>query len=516
MSFRRTQLITRKRSLLLLAAMAATPNASHGQSAAAAAEQLRATTRGLALIDSAIAAHGGVAKLRSIEDASIRYRGRRWMAYQSTTSSPPWGTQPTLGDLVIDLKNDRLYRYNVNRFPVDFAFSGAQAVIGTSGVLWDPSRAGQGDALRRATASQPQTPSARREIPAFELLQVRDRSESVRWVGDKTEDGRRVQGVSYAQPNGAIYTLWIDAETKRLTRLEWLRDDAVDGDQLASYTYSGYRMEQGIPVPSRLVERRNGELVRDDTLTIALNSRPADSLFKGPTSGFDEGGPTTGPESESVRKLTDNVWLLQQLPGGNRVMFVAFRDYVLVFEAPTPQSAALAVMDAVKKTVPGKPIRYVAFSHAHDDHGGGLRPYIAEGVTIITTPKVRPFVDRVAKAKHTLRPDALDLTPRAAVVETFTKKRVFTDGDMTVELHDIGPTSHVDEIVMAYLPKQKLIFQGDLAILPARGAVQAANALTVEFAKAIERLGLDVETIAGVHGRVGTLTDIREAVAKRP
>jgi glyoxylase-like metal-dependent hydrolase (beta-lactamase superfamily II) len=416
----------------------------------------------------------------------------------------------------MDLKNDRLYRYNETRYPLDFLFTGAQASIGTNVILWDPMRAGQGDVSRRVTASTSQTMASRREIPAIELLQVRDRAESVRWIGEKTEEGRKLQGVSYAQLNGAIYTLWIDAATKRLTRLEWLRDDPVDGDQLASYTYSGYRTEQGIPVPIRLIERRNGELVRDDSLTIALDSHPADSLFTGPSSGFAEGGPTTGPEGEAIRKLADNVWLLQQLPGGNRVMFVAFRDYVLVLEAPTPQSAATAVMDAVKKTVPGRPIRYVVFSHAHDDHAGGLRPYIAEGITIVTTPKARAFVDRVANEKHTLRPDALDLSPRAPLVETFTKKRVFTDGDMTVELHDIGPTSHIDEIVMAYLPKQKLIFQGDLAILPPRGAVPAANALTAEFAKAIERLGLEVETIAGVHGRVGTMTDLREAVAKRP
>ena len=499
----------------LIAVTLSAPNAAHSQAVAGATEQLRATARGLALIDSAIAAHGGSAKLRSIEDATVRYRGRRWMAYQSTTSSPPWVTQPTYTDLVMDLKNDRLYRYTVNRFPLDFTFSGAQAAVGTNVVLWDPSRAGQGDAIRRVTASGSQTVQARREIPAFELLQVRDRAESVRWIGEKTEDGRKLQGVSYAQPNGAIYTLWIDASTKHLTRLEWLRDDAVDGDQLASYTYSGYRTEQGIPVPSRLVERRNGELVRDDTLSIELDSRPADSLFTGPSSGFADGSPTTGPEGEAIRKLADNVWLLQQLPGGNRVMFVAFRDYVLVLEAPTPQIAATAVMDAVKKTVPGKPIRYVAFSHAHDDHSGGLRPYIAEGVTLVTTAKTRSFVDRVASAKHTLRPDALSLAPRAPVLETFTKKRVFTDGDMSVELHDIGPTSHIDEIVMAYLPKQKLIFQGDLAILPARGAVPAANALTAEFAKAIARLGLDVEVIAGVHGRVGSLTDVHEAVGKR-
>jgi alkyl sulfatase BDS1-like metallo-beta-lactamase superfamily hydrolase len=52
-------------------------------------------------------------------------------------------------------------------------------------------------------------------------------------------------------------------------------------------------------------------------------------------------------------------------------MFVAFRDYVLVLEAPTPQFAADSVLEAVKRTVPGKPVRYVAFSHHHDDHGAG-------------------------------------------------------------------------------------------------------------------------------------------------
>ena len=39
------------------------------------------------------------------------------------------------------------------------------------------------------------------------------------------------------------------------------------------------------------------------------------------------------------------------------------------------------MLDAVRRTVPGKPVRYVAFSHHHDDHGGGLRPYIAEGIS---------------------------------------------------------------------------------------------------------------------------------------
>jgi glyoxylase-like metal-dependent hydrolase (beta-lactamase superfamily II) len=437
------------------------------------------------------------------------------MAYQSKSASPPWTTQPSVTDMVVDLKNNRVWRYNENHYPQDFLFAGTQIIRGPDAFFFDPTRVGMNDAISRATGPQNPTMGPRREVPALEMLQARDRSESVRWIGERNDGGRRLQGVSYAQPNGAIYTLWIDAATKRLARLEWLRDDAVDGDQLASYDYSGYRMEGTIPVPTRLVERRNGDLVRDDSLAIAIDTHPADSVFTTPKTGYAEGSPITGPESEQVRKLAENVWLLQQLPGGNRVMVVAFRDHVLVFEAPTPQAAATAVLDAVRRTVPGKPVRYVTFSHPHDDHGGGLRPYIAEGTTIVTTPGNRRFIETIAGAKHTLRPDVLSASPRAPVIETFTKKRVFTDGDMTVELHDIGPTSHADEIVLAYLPKQRLIFQGDLLILPPRGNVGPANMLTTEFAQAVERLRLEVDTIAGVHGRVGTLADLREAVAKR-
>lgn len=477
---------------------------------------LASAARGLVLIDSAIAAHGGMDRLRGVEDLTIRYRGRRWMAYQSTSLAQPWVTQPTFADVVIDFKNNRLMQHRETRYPADFLFESKQITTPQRSWFYDPTRAGLGDVVVQFQGAPVATNPVRRELPAFEFLEVRGRAESVRWVGEQTVNGQRLQGVSYAQPNG-VYTLWIDAATKRLARLDWLRDDGVDGDQLASYEYTGYRVEQGIPVPTRLVERRNGELVRDDTLTYTFDSRPADSLFAAPTTGYGQADDfrPTGVEAEPVRKLAENVWLLQQLPGGNRVMFVAFRDYVLVFEAPTPQAAATAVLEAVRRTVPGKPVRYVTFSHHHDDHGGGLRPYIAEGITIVTTPKNRPFVEHVANAKHVLRPDVLSRAPRAPVVETFTRKRVFTDGDMTIELHDIGPTSHVDEIVMAYLPKEKLIFQGDLLILPTRGEPGAANTLTAEFAKAIERLGLDVQTIAGVHGPVGTIADLRTAVSRR-
>jgi glyoxylase-like metal-dependent hydrolase (beta-lactamase superfamily II) len=503
--------------LVLLAGALATLAPPRLDAQASPASGLGSVKRALALIDSAIAVHGGEARLRAVADVSIRYRGRRWMAYQSPTLARPWNVQPTSAEIVMDFANNRMRQNRVTRYPLDFAFVSSSVTTPQAALFYDSTRAGLGDVILRFPGGSIANNPSRRELPAFQLLQLRDRPETVRWLGERVDGGTRLQGVSYAEPNGAVYELWIDAATKRLTHLDWVRDDAVDGDQLARYTYSGYRLESGIPVPSRLVEQRNGELIRDDTLTIAIDTHPAAALFAPPTSGFGEPAELrpTGAEAEPIRKLAENVWLLQQLPGGNRVMFVAFRDHVLVFETPTPQNAATAVMDAVRRTVPGKPVRYATFSHHHDDHGGGLRPYIAAGVTIVTTPANRKFVEHVASAKHTVRPDAQSASPRAPIMETFTKKRVFTDGEMTLELHDIGPTSHVDEMVMAYFPKEKLVFQGDLLILPDRGEPGPANTLTAEFARAIDRLGLDVQTIAGVHGRVGTLADLRAAVGRR-
>src|SRR5207249_7189804 len=79
-------------------------------------------------------------------------------------------------------------------------------------------------------------------------------------------------------------------------------------------------------------------------------------------------------------KLAEGVW---SLPGGARSVALEFRDYIAVVEAPESETRSIAVIDAVKKVIPSKPIRYVINTHSHFDHLGGLRTYAAEGATII-------------------------------------------------------------------------------------------------------------------------------------
>ena len=99
------------------------------------------------------------------------------------------------------------------------------------------------------------------------------------------------------------------------------------------------------------------------------------------------------------------------------------------------------------------------------------------------------------------------------VIETFTGKRVFDDGVHTLEVRDIGPSPHVNEMVIGYLPKQKAVFVADLFTIPPQGPFPPASPALVDFAEKIQKQGLAVEAIAPGHGRVGTLADLTAALA---
>jgi glyoxylase-like metal-dependent hydrolase (beta-lactamase superfamily II) len=90
--------------------------------------------------------------------------------------------------------------------------------------------------------------------------------------------------------------------------------------------------------------------------------------------------------------------------GSHHSLFVVFQDHVVVVEAPLSEERSLAVLAKIAETAPGKPVRYLALTHYHSDHTGGLRAYIAKGVTIVTTPGNRGFVERLAKGRRRSAP----------------------------------------------------------------------------------------------------------------
>ena len=171
-------------------------------------------------------------------------------------------------------------------------------------------------------------------------------------------------------------------------------------------------------------------------------------------------------------------------------------------------------MAKIKETVPGKPIKYLVLTHHHSDHAGGFREYVSEGATIVTTSATKSFIERAAKTESSLLPK---MSPQQKLtVETIqNKKRVFQDDKHVVEIYDIGPNPHASEILVAYFPKEKILFQADLLNPAANGTIPIAQDTTVSFGERLKELGLQVEKIYGVHGRATTPEELQTSIERR-
>ncbi len=167
----------------------------------------------------------------------------------------------------------------------------------------------------------------------------------------------------------------------------------------------------------------------------------------------------------------------------------------------------------IKETVPGKPIKYLVLTHHHSDHAGGFREYVAEGATIVKTANTKSMLEK-AVTESSLLPKAS--SRNKLTIETIeNKKRVFQDDKHVVEIYDVGPNPHANEILIAYLPKEKILFQADLLNAAPNGTIPIAQDATVSFSERLQQLGLQVDKIYGVHGRAATPEELRTSVEKR-
>jgi glyoxylase-like metal-dependent hydrolase (beta-lactamase superfamily II) len=464
------------------------------------------------VLEAGLKAMGGLDELQKIADISREFSGTRSDEGQGMqpvwprVAEPPVLAQPKMKS-VRDLRGGRAYE------EVEAVIFGGQPLhfknVVTGATAFGVSEMSKEVRVLPPPAVNNARAARFRRHPESLLLNAANRPEALRWVGEGEFAGRKQRVISFADVDSTEVSLYFDAATNLLTKAEYLNDDPVLGDIVVETVYGDWKPVEKVVLPFRYVDRVGGSVLQDLRVTsVTMNTHPPDSLFAMPESSYAKLEPT--PPVPAVKKLADDVYALL---GSYNSLFVVFKDHVLVVEAGANNRYSAAAIAEIKKIAPDKPIRYLVSTHFHFDHLSGVRSYIAEGTTIVTTPAAKSVIERIATTSHVMRPDALSRNPKAATIETIADKRVFDDGVHTVELYRFA-SPHAGEMIVAYLPKEKILFEADMLDISEGGRVVAGDD-TVDLAKQIERLALQVETIIPVHGRVGTLADLTGAVTER-
>ena len=359
-----------------------------------------------------------------------------------------------------------------------------------------------------------------------------------------SQNGRKVTIVSFTigkyRVNGTIN----DQNLVELTDT-WF-PNPVYGDMDYEMRYTKYKTFDGVEFPT-LVHVHQGDPrlnpahnyyeynVTDVKANVTVATIPVPDVVRA----------ATAPLVKVVsQKLGEGLWLLGG--GTHNSVLVEFKDFVAMVEAPQNEARSLAVIEEANRLVPNKLIKYVVNTHHHFDHSGGLRTYLSQGTTVITHESNKQYYLDIMfyPAARELQPDRMALyspmymiSRRPAPIETVSSqlggpgggadRYAVTDGerileifhvqDMAYELEDqsYAQGNHSADMLMAYLPKERILINADLYSPPAQGApAPTATPGMRTLYQNMRKQKLDVAQHVPIHGRVGSNDEFLKIVGQ--
>ena len=318
--------------------------------------------------------------------------------------------------------------------------------------------------------------------------------------------GKNTTMVAFTVP-GARYEGTL-GEGYVVDRIEGWFGNPVLGDTTIEAIFTEYRDVNGITFPGHIVQRQGGYPLLDVAVTeVKVNSAVTIDIPDNIRNAKPE------PLIGTPERLAEGVWWM---PTYAKSVAVEFRDHIAIVEAPEHEAQSVAVMEAVRKAIPNKPIRYVINTHSHFDHIGGLRAYAAEGATIVTHRDNIPYYQQLWAGSWTLSPDRLAKSGRAAVFEGVLGSRTMTDGSRTMILYHYPGNLHNPGMLMVYLPKEKILIEADSFSTPAAPLTAPPHGLANmrHWYDFVQSLKLDVEVLVPIHGAITTMDAPRNIVER--
>jgi glyoxylase-like metal-dependent hydrolase (beta-lactamase superfamily II) len=326
-------------------------------------------------------------------------------------------------------------------------------------------------------------------------------------AGKGTIQGRTI---TFGVPGSFKALATLDA-ANLVERVDGTVANPVLGDMAVTVSYADYRDFGGVKFPTKIRQTVGGLPALELTVTEVKANAAADIPV--PDSVRQAGNPYA---KVTTQKAADGVWYLTG--GSHHSVVIEMKDHLIVVEGPLNDDRALAVIKEARTLVPNKPIKYLVVSHHHFDHSGGVRAFAGEGVTLITHDASRPYIERIVAAPATVSPDHLAKSGKKAAVEGVRDRRVLSDGTRSVEIRQIAGIQHADDMLMVYLPKEKLLIEADAYTPPAPNTAPMSppSPFTVSLTENVKNQGLAVDQILPLHGRMVPVAELYKAAGVTP
>ncbi len=310
-------------------------------------------------------------------------------------------------------------------------------------------------------------------------------------------NGRQV--VDIIAPRGETVTLAIDPGTKLPVTVTSAAYHPNLGDVTIETTFSDYEDVDGLKLPAHLVTRLD-RFTRDDLrfTTQTLDANAADTVAP-ETVRAAAAPPLVPPQNVTVEEIGQGIWRLAG--GSHHSVLFEFADHLTLFEVPQSEARARAVMARARELRPGKPLTHAIVSHHHFDHTAGVRAAVAEGLRIVTHERSAAALRELTERTHAAMPETLTQRPKPIVLETMGDAQTLQDSALEVRLYHLSGNPHADTLIMAYVPRDRLLIQGDVyEPAPQFTAFPFARNL----ADHIQKRGLRVDRHVPIHSDVKT------------
>jgi glyoxylase-like metal-dependent hydrolase (beta-lactamase superfamily II) len=324
-------------------------------------------------------------------------------------------------------------------------------------------------------------------------------------VRSETIRGARKTIVTFTAPNKMKFE-GVIGDQNLVERIETWYGSPVLGDTKFEASFSAYKDFGGVKFPTHIMQRNGPYPILDLTVT---DVKPNAAVSIEVPANI-RNAPAAGAATLQAEKISDGIWMVQ---GTAKSVAIEMKDHIVVVDAPETEARSMGVIDAVKRAIPGKPIKYLINTHHHFDHSGGVRTYAAEGATIVTHQSNIAFFENTWRSPRTINPDRLAKSGRTPVFEGITGTRVLSDGAREIDIYHYAGNMHNAGMLMVYLPRERMLLEADSWTPPAvAGDLPGGVPNLVHFYEAVQRLQLDVEQVVPMHGRLTTFEEIRQAV----